>query len=163
MKGDFKLETNELNEWLKVQQEKEEDNLALVKYTKEDDFKSRELGLAIDKLVAKVTAGKATLIAEVTQTQVAQIELESAASSFQQLHNERQDLIKEWDLALTMMKTRDGDIDKSHAKYRDFRSKLGAFKEMLKNKQGEFDSMKIANQATGKKISLLERHVLRKR
>ena len=73
VKAEFKLEAEELNEWLRVQKEKEEDNLALVKYTKEDDSKTKELSLAIEKLVTAVNKAKANLNAEVTETQVAQV------------------------------------------------------------------------------------------
>lgn len=65
VRAEFKLESEELNEWLRVQQEKEEDNQALVKYTKEDDSKEKELSLAIEKLVTQVNKGKANLTAEV--------------------------------------------------------------------------------------------------
>lgn len=65
VRAEFKLESDELNEWLRVQQEKEEDNLALVKYTKEDDSKGKELSLAIERLMAQVNKAKASLTAEV--------------------------------------------------------------------------------------------------
>ncbi|KAJ1549662.1 Coiled-coil domain-containing protein 39, partial [Nowakowskiella sp. JEL0078] len=43
IRTDLKLEKNELEEWLRVQAEKEEDSMALMQYTKEDDAKIKEL------------------------------------------------------------------------------------------------------------------------
>ena len=45
IRAEFKLETDELNEWLRVQAEKQDDNQALIKYTKEDEAKAKELNL----------------------------------------------------------------------------------------------------------------------
>lgn len=50
----MKLESDELAEWLRVQGEKEEDNLVLVKYTKEDEAKIKELNHSIEKLMVEV-------------------------------------------------------------------------------------------------------------
>jgi UDP-glucose:O-linked fucose beta-1,3-glucosyltransferase len=59
------MEKDELDEWLRVQAEKEEDNLALTKYTKEDDMKIKELSLAIEKLMQEVNKKKSVLSTEV--------------------------------------------------------------------------------------------------
>lgn len=61
----MKLENEELTEWLRVQAEKEEDNLALIKYSKEDESKIKELNLSIEKFVQEVNKKKALLNAEV--------------------------------------------------------------------------------------------------
>ena len=90
----------------------------MIKYTKEDDSKEKELSLAIEKLVTQVNKSKANLTAEVTETQVAQIELENTTEAFKQLHQERQDLIHQWEEAVTTMAKRDEDIDGCQNNYR---------------------------------------------
>ena len=60
------MEKEELDEWLRVQAEKEEDNFALLKYTKEDDMRIKELSLAIEKLMQEVNKKKSNLSAEVS-------------------------------------------------------------------------------------------------
>lgn len=65
VRAELKLEDEELHEWLRVQAEKEEDNQALVKYSKEDDSKAKELNLAIEKLMIQVSKRKDAISAEV--------------------------------------------------------------------------------------------------
>lgn len=47
--------------------------------------------------------------------QAAQIQLDRAAQDFRQLHQERQDLIRQWDEARDAMKSRDEAIQVGHA------------------------------------------------
>jgi coiled-coil domain-containing protein 39 len=103
---ELKLESEELAEWLRVQGEKEEDNAVLLKYTKEDEAKIKELNHLIEKLMVEVNKRKAILSAEVTETQVAQIELDKTTEAFRQLHQERQDLISQWEGAVKTMQKR---------------------------------------------------------
>jgi UDP-glucose:O-linked fucose beta-1,3-glucosyltransferase len=65
IRTELKFEKEELDEWLRVQAEKEEDNLALQKYSKEDESKIKELNLSIEKLMHEVNKKKALLSAEV--------------------------------------------------------------------------------------------------
>ncbi len=159
VRAEFKLETDELNEWLRVQQEKEEDNLALVKYTKEDDSKSKELSLAIEKLVTSVNKAKSNLTAEVTETQVAQIELENTTEAFKQLHRERQDLIHQWEEAVAAMKLRDVDIENSQASYRAQKIDIRNVQEKIKEREELFGQQLTINSETEKQIILAERKV----
>ncbi|KAI8585537.1 hypothetical protein BDZ88DRAFT_19044 [Geranomyces variabilis] len=110
IRADLKLEKSELDEWLRVQSEKEEDNMALLKYTKEDDQKIKELSLGIEKLMQEVNKKKAILSAEVTETQVTQIELDKTTEAFKQLHQERQDLIQQWEQTIEGMRKKDLEI-----------------------------------------------------
>merc|ERR1719506_63118 len=76
----FKLQMNwnqeELEQWALAARQKEEDNLALLKYTKADEAKMKDLSLQLEKMQAAVQKKRAELEDEVTETQAAQIELE---------------------------------------------------------------------------------------
>lgn len=65
MRTELKLGKEELDVWLHVQVEKEEDNIALLNYTKEDDAKIKELTLQIEKYMKDVQKKKNTLSSEV--------------------------------------------------------------------------------------------------
>lgn len=65
VRSELKFEKEELDEWLRVQAEKDDDNLALLKYSKEDDIKIKELSLSIEKLIQEVNKKKAVLTTEV--------------------------------------------------------------------------------------------------
>ena len=90
----FKLQMNwnqeELEQWALAARQKEEDNLALLKYTKADEAKMKELNLQLEKMVAAVQTKRAELEQEVTDTQSKQIELDKTAEDFRKLHAERQ-------------------------------------------------------------------------
>jgi UDP-glucose:O-linked fucose beta-1,3-glucosyltransferase len=65
MRNQLKMGKEELDEWLKVQREKEEDNIVLEKYAKEDDHKIKDLSLQMKALVEQVQKKKGTLAQEV--------------------------------------------------------------------------------------------------
>lgn len=65
MRNKLKMGKEELDEWLKVQREKEEDNIVLEKYAKDDEHKIKELSLHMKSLVEQVQKKKGTLSQEV--------------------------------------------------------------------------------------------------
>ena len=65
VRTDLKIEKEELDEWVKVQQEKEEDQMSLLKYSKEDESKIKNLTLQIERLMIEVQRKKGQLSAEV--------------------------------------------------------------------------------------------------
>ena len=113
----FKLQLewnqNDLETWALAQKQKEEDNLAMQKYTRADETRIKELTLQIEKLTERVSTTKRELEDEVTETQAKQIELDKTAEEFRKLHRERQDLVKQWEEAITTMQKRDVDIQKA--------------------------------------------------
>ena len=54
---------------------------------------------------------------QVTETQVAQIELDKTTEEFKRLHRERHDLIAQWEAAIDNMKKRDQDILDAQGRY----------------------------------------------
>ncbi|KAI9007353.1 coiled-coil domain-containing 39-like protein [Gaertneriomyces semiglobifer] len=159
IRGELKLEKDELDEWLRVQAEKEEDNLALVKYTKEDDTKVKELSLNIEKLMQDVTKKKAILNAEVTETQVAQIELDKTTEAFRQLHQDRQDLIHQWESTIRRMQQRDTEIAQAQETFRELKEEIMNKQKTLNEKQEFLEQQHEANTETEKNIALAERNV----
>jgi coiled-coil domain-containing protein 39 len=86
----FKLQMNwnqeELEQWALAAKQKEEDSLALQKYTRADEAKVKELTLQIQKVTQEVSSSKKKLDDEVTDTQAKQIELDKTAEEFRALH-----------------------------------------------------------------------------
>ena len=76
-------------------------------YTKQDDGKVRDLGLAIEKVTRQVAEASGALEAEVTETQGVQIQLDKTAEDFRQLHADRQELVRQWEAALDTVRQRD--------------------------------------------------------
>ncbi|KAJ3100782.1 Coiled-coil domain-containing protein 39 [Phlyctochytrium planicorne] len=159
IRTELKLEKEELDEWLRVQTEKEEDNFALLKYSKEDDVRIKELNQATEKLMVEVNKKKAILSTEVTETQVAQIELDKTTEDFKRMHIERQDLIHQWENALKTMQKRDEDITDSQNRYQKTKDEIRDKQAIIDEKQAFLDTQLQNNAETEKKIGLLDRSV----
>ena len=113
----FKLQMNwnqeEIEQWALAAKQKEEDMLALQKYSRSDEVKIKEMNLNLEKLTKQVSDKEQGLENEVTETQTSQIELDKTAVDFKALHAERQDLVRQWEQAIEAMKKRDESIQQT--------------------------------------------------
>uniref|UniRef100_A0A2K5TYN2 Coiled-coil domain-containing protein 39 n=1 Tax=Macaca fascicularis TaxID=9541 RepID=A0A2K5TYN2_MACFA len=102
-----------LEAWLEESAHKDSDALTLQKYAQQDDNKIRALTLQLERLTLECNQKRKILDNELTETISAQLELDKAAQDFCKIHNERQELIKQWENTIEQMRKRDGDIDNS--------------------------------------------------
>ena len=83
----FKLQMDfnqgELEQWAMAAKQKEEDNLAMQKYTRADDAKIKEMTLVLEKLNQQVNLCKTELNSEVTETQASQKYLKNTSKTRQ--------------------------------------------------------------------------------
>jgi chromosome segregation ATPase len=117
----FKLQMNwnqeELEQWALASKQKEEDNLAIEKYTRADEAKINQLALQIEKLTKRDLEIQAQVEAEATETSSRQIELDRTAEEFRVLHAERQKLVQQWKETIEVAVRRDQDITKTATEY----------------------------------------------
>ncbi|TPX48506.1 hypothetical protein SeMB42_g02055 [Synchytrium endobioticum] len=163
LRRELKIDREELDEWVRAQAEKEEDNQAILKYSKEDEARIRELSLQIERVIAEISRKKALLSAEVTETQVAQLELDRATESFRKLHAERQDLVQKWEDAIKEMQKRDQDIQHAQDRHRDSNEDLARKRALVVERKQLLQNQEEINRETEKKISLAERAVVKLR
>ena len=153
----------QLEQWALAARQKEEDNLALQKYTRADDVKVKELTLNIEKLTQQTSAKKVALDQEVTDTQAKQIELDKTAEEFRALHRERQQLVRQWQESIAAMQRRDEDIKAAAELFATAKESLRA-KEAVLTENEERLAMQIQdNTDQQSKISARERLVARER
>uniref|UniRef100_A0A673V4C8 Coiled-coil domain-containing protein 39 n=1 Tax=Suricata suricatta TaxID=37032 RepID=A0A673V4C8_SURSU len=100
-----------LEAWLEESAHKDSDALTLQKYTQQDDNKIRALTLQLERLTLECHQKRKVLDNELTETLSAQLELDKAAQDFRKIHDERQELIKQWENTIEQMQKRDRDID----------------------------------------------------
>jgi chromosome segregation ATPase len=163
----YKLAMNwnqeELEQWAMAARQKEEDNLALQKYTRADEIKIKDLTLQIEKLTA-VKVEKTTLLEnEATETQSRQIELDRTAEAFKELHAERQNLVKQWQEAIETMKRRDVEINEIAEQFADARKIREAKFEVLDENRERLRMQETDNAEVQAKIEQSERIVQMKR
>jgi len=157
----FKLAMNynqeELEQWSLAAKQKEEDNLALEKYRRQDEIKVKELNLEIEKLTTMLTRKQNALGQEITETQAAQIELDKTAEEFKRHHEERHKLYQQWEEALQAITRREETINHEADKYAQIKMEIEASKNQLEEKKNFLESLKGANKGTELDIQGSER------
>ncbi|KAI5281737.1 Coiled-Coil Domain-Containing Protein 39 [Manis pentadactyla] len=150
-----------LEAWLDESAHKDSDALTLQKYSQQDDNKIRALTLQLERLTLESNQRRKVLDNELTETLSAQLELDKAAQDFRKIHNERQELIKQWENTIEQMQKRDRDIDNCALALarikQEKREKESLVKEKIKFLESEIGN----NTEYEKRISVADRKVLR--
>ncbi|XP_015993517.2 coiled-coil domain-containing protein 39 [Rousettus aegyptiacus] len=150
-----------LEAWLEESARKDSDAFTLQKYAQQDDNKIRVLTLQLEKLTLECNQRRKVLDNELTETLSAQLELDKAAQDFRKIHNERQELIKQWENTIEQMQKRDQDIDNCALAVarlkQETREKESFIKEKIKFLESEIGN----NAEYEKKISVADRKVLK--
>lgn len=97
-------------QWGVAAKQKQEDLEALQRYEKMDMAKINALVLKVEKAAAYLQTQKTALDALVTESRAVQIELEKTSLQYESLHNERQELIKQWNESMNATQRRDQAI-----------------------------------------------------
>jgi chromosome segregation ATPase len=163
LRAELKFSKEELEEWARVQTEKEDDTHALLKYSKEDSAKIKQLGLTMEKLMHDVQKKKAALNSEVTETQVSQIELDKTTNEFKRLHQERQSLIDQWENAIQAMNKRDIEIQDSQSYFIEQKERIRLLSSEIDEKQAFLDQQTDANEKNETRINDYDRRVSKAR
>ncbi|KAL2610629.1 hypothetical protein R1flu_029202 [Riccia fluitans] len=100
----------ELEQWSQAAKQKDEDNAAMEKYTKSDDYRIYELQQEEVKAATELSNLQQALDAEVTETRSYQIQLDKTAILFRELHQQRQKVIKMWETTVEAIHARDESI-----------------------------------------------------
>ncbi|XP_033067672.1 coiled-coil domain-containing protein 39 [Trachypithecus francoisi] len=152
-----------LEAWLEESAHKDSDALTLQKYAQQDDNKIRALTLQLERLTLECNKKRKILDNELTETISAQLELDKAAQDFRKIHNERQELIKQWENTIEQMQKRDGDIDNCALELarikQETREKENLVKEKIKFLENEIGN----NTEYEKRISVADRKLLKGR
>ena len=112
----------ELEQWATAASKREEDNLALEKYTRSDEIKIKELTLKIESVSKVLVQNQSELVNEATATQTSQIELDKTAEHFRTLHVERKQMIEQWKQVVDSMKSKDKEINNLAIRYSDVKN-----------------------------------------
>ncbi|CAD7969777.1 unnamed protein product [Amoebophrya sp. A25] len=163
----FKLEMNwnqeELEQWALAARQKEEDEIALERYRRQDDQKISELTLEIEKLTLENNSKKGSVEEEVTATQAQQIEMDKTAEEFKKMHEERQQLIKQWEQTVIQMKGQDERLNKLGEHYAAEKAVEKQKEGKLKEKESFLKDIKAENAKVTTIISASDRQLIRVR
>ncbi|KAM8770786.1 coiled-coil domain-containing protein 39 [Rhynchonycteris naso] len=150
-----------LKAWLEESAHKDNDALTLQKYSKQDDNKIRALTLQLEKLTLEGNQKRKLLDNELTETLTAQLELDKAAQDFRKIHDERQELIKQWENTIEQMQKRDQDIDNCALELARIKQEIREKESLVKEKMKFLESEIGNNAELEKRISVAKRNVVK--
>ncbi|CBZ29079.1 conserved hypothetical protein [Leishmania mexicana MHOM/GT/2001/U1103] len=109
----------ELEQWDEARRQKEEDELAIARYSKLDEAKVKQLTQHIEKLETTVRKQHKQLDEEMLATQHVQGELDRIANEYRKLHDDRSGMLDEWEQVVRSIAERDEAIRIAAEQYAD--------------------------------------------
>ncbi|NXP24146.1 CCD39 protein, partial [Scytalopus superciliaris] len=146
-----------LESWIKELNRTDNDALAIQKYAQQDEGKLGALTLQVEKLTTQANQKRRALDNELTETLTAQMELDRAAEDFRRVHQERQEVIRQWENAIQQMEKRDQQIDHCALLIAEIKQEIRKKEIMLKEKTSFLVNETLNNMEYEKKISSAER------
>uniref|UniRef100_A0A8D2MEJ2 Coiled-coil domain-containing protein 39 n=1 Tax=Zonotrichia albicollis TaxID=44394 RepID=A0A8D2MEJ2_ZONAL len=146
-----------LESWLKELTRTDNDASAIQKYALQDEGKLGALNLQIEKLTMEANQKRRALDNELTETITAQMELDRAAEDFRRVHQERQEVIRQWENAIHQMQKRDQEIDQCALLIAEIKQEIRNKEILLREKTAFLVNETVNNMEYEKKILTAER------
>ncbi|XP_009998336.1 PREDICTED: coiled-coil domain-containing protein 39 [Chaetura pelagica] len=157
LKEQMNCDEQVLESWIKEMNSKDNDTMAIQKYTRQDEGKLRALTLQIEKLTTQANQKRRALDRELTETITAQMELDRTAEDLRRAHQERQEVIKQWENTIQQMQKRDQQIDHCALLIAEIKQEIRNKETVLKEKTSFLVNETLNNLEYEKKISSAER------
>ncbi|GIY24524.1 coiled-coil domain-containing protein 39 [Caerostris extrusa] len=106
LKANIQWDEDALLQYLEKSAQMEKDNMALLKYTSEDDSKLNEIRLQIERLSKEATKGKSSLDDVNTEVLIIQTELDHLQEEFHNAYVDRNSMINNWEKVIHQIQQR---------------------------------------------------------
>ncbi|NXE53230.1 CCD39 protein, partial [Casuarius casuarius] len=146
-----------LESWIEESNRKDNDAVTIQKYAQQDEGKLGALTLQVEKLTMQANQKHRALDNELTETVTAQIELDKTAEDFRRVHQERQEVIRQWENAIEQMQRRDQQIDHCAMLITEIKQEMREKEILLKEKTSFLVTETVNNAEYEKTISSAER------
>ncbi|KAM6326561.1 coiled-coil domain-containing protein 39 [Podargus strigoides] len=163
LKQQMNCDEEVLESWIKESNRQDNDTITIQKYAKQDEGKLGALTLQVEKLTMQANQKRRALENELTETITAQIELDKTAEDFRRVHQERQEVIRQWENAIQQMQKRDQQIEHCALLITEIKEEIRKKEIVLKEKTSFLVNEKLNNMEYEKKIALAEREAARLR
>ncbi|XP_010174757.2 coiled-coil domain-containing protein 39 [Antrostomus carolinensis] len=157
LKQQMNCDEEVLESWIKESNRKDNDAITIQKYSQQDEGKLGALTLQVEKLTMQANQKRRALDNELTETLTAQIELDKTAEDFRRVHQERQEVIRQWENAIQQMQKRDQQIDHCALLIAEIKQEIRKKEILLKEKTSFLVNETLNNVEYEKKISSAER------
>ena len=149
-----KMNQDELEQWITIARQKEEDFLVLQRYKREDEGKIRSMLLEIEKSTGIVEAKKAELENEITATRALQIELDMTAEHFRQMHDERTQLLQQWEATMNQMQQLNERIERKTGEFDAKKVEVDKLHNDVAEEKKNLDSAETENQSIERQLTI---------
>ncbi|XP_071950306.1 coiled-coil domain-containing protein 39-like [Antedon mediterranea] len=157
LKSQMNWDQQALEAWLEESARKDEDAMTLAKYTRMDEAKVKELSLRMQKMTDDSMKKRKVLDHEMTQTLTAQLELDKTAEEFRKAHQDRTELIRQWEATIDQMQRRDREMDQLANELAQVKADVRAHEETVAEKQQFLENELENNEEQQKKIQSTDR------
>ncbi|KAM9279337.1 LOW QUALITY PROTEIN: coiled-coil domain-containing protein 39 [Morus bassanus] len=156
LKQQMNCDEEVLESWIKESNRKDNDAITIQKYAQQDEGKLGALTLQIEKLTMQANQKRRALDNELTETITAQV-LDKTAEDFRRVHQERQEVIRQWENTIQQMQKRDQQIDHCALLITEIKEEIRKKETVLKEKTSFLVNETLNNMEYEKKISSAER------
>ncbi|XP_055925607.1 coiled-coil domain-containing protein 39-like [Argiope bruennichi] len=133
-----------LLQYLEKSSQAEKDNMALLKYTSEDDSKLNEIEIHIERLSKEAYERKSALEDANTEVLIVQTELDHIQEEFHNAYVERNILISNWEKVIHQIQHRNKEVNKLSEYIMELRKEEATLKQSLKE-QNDLLSTEISH------------------
>nr|CAD7198868.1 unnamed protein product [Timema douglasi] len=140
LKVNVKWDKNALLAWEEEMARGEEDNYVIVRAFQEDDSRAKELELKRERLQQEVMSRKQLLERVVREVCMLEQVLDRTGKLFRKVHQERQDMIVQWEGSVRVLHQRDSDIHNTVKEINIIRTNLRAWEEDLREQKQFYDN-----------------------
>nr|CAD7573983.1 unnamed protein product [Timema californicum] len=140
LKVNVKWDKNALLAWEEEMARGEEDNYVIVRAFQEDDSRAKELELKRERLQQEVMSRKQLLERVVREVCMLEQVLDRTGKLFRKVHQERQDMIAQWEGSVRVLHQRDSDIHNTMKEINIIRNNLRAREEDLREQKQFYDN-----------------------
>ncbi|XP_076828434.1 coiled-coil domain-containing protein 39 [Brachyhypopomus gauderio] len=163
LKGQLNWDQQTLDAWLEESARRDEDTMAIVKYAQQDESRTRELTLSIERLTQEANQKRKALDIELTETTAAQMSLDKITEMFRQAQSERQELLGQWENTIEQMRNRDQETQQSSLMLAEATQAVRERQALIQEKQSFLSGEAQNNRDCERKISASERQAVRLR
>nr|CAD7438248.1 unnamed protein product [Timema bartmani] len=140
LKVNVKWDKNALLAWEEEMARGEEDNYVIVRAFQEDDSRAKELELKRERLQQEVMSRKQLLERVVREVCMLEQVLDRTGKLFRKVHQERQDMIAQWEGSVRVLHQRDSDIHNTVQEINIVRTNLRTREEELREQKQFYDN-----------------------